>query len=359
MSQRILITGSSGLVGRALCRDLAAQGVDVICFDIAASDCDYGDITNVAHVRRAIKSCDGVIHLGAVSRVIMGERDPERCWSVNVGGLQNLLEAITEQATDKQVHNGQARTTPFRPWLVFASSREVYGQQANLPVSEDAPLRPVNIYGRSKVACEQMVQAAADNGLPAAIVRLSNVYGNVTDHADRVVPAFIRAAVTGMPLRVEGKRHTFDFTHVDDVSRGIVSLVNRLAGNTTLPCSVPTIQFVTNRPTTLGALASSIIKLAESPSSINQAPPRNFDVARFYGSPIRARSLLGWTPQVSLETGLARLIHEMREVLIDEGICPPARIPASSSLTDNTWTGSMSSGRDPADKDRTTGIVDK
>jgi len=287
MSQRILITGSSGLV------------VDVIRFDILASAEGYGDITAAGHVRRAIKSCDGVIHLGAVSRVIAGERDPEKCWSVNVGGLQNLLDALVKRSG----------TASLRPWLIFASSREVYGRPDHLPADEDTPLCPVNIYGRSKVAGEQMVEAAARTGLRAAIVRLSNVYGSAGDHVDRVIPAFVRAAIAGAPLQVEGADQTFDFTHIDDVSRGIVKLAAMLADGASPPAPI---HFVTGTPVTLGQLAAITVSLAQSSSPIRHAPPRDFDVAQFYGSPGRALSVLDWVPEIALEQGLARLIHDIR-----------------------------------------------
>ena len=319
--KRILVTGSSGLVGHALCRDLAMRGAEVNPFDIAASGDGYGDITDTDHVRRAVRSCDGIIHLAAVSRVITGQRDPDRCWATNVGGMRNLLDALA----------AQSETVAERPWLIFASSREVYGQPEHLPVDEDTPLCPVNIYGRSKLASERMAKAP-HNGIRTAIIRLSNVYGSVADHEDRVIPAFVRAAVTGAPLRVEGEGQTFDFTNVEDVSRGIVSLADKLASETASSTPTPPIHFVAGRPVTLGELATSVISLAKSSSLIDHAPPRDFDVARFCGSPARAYSLLGWQPQISLEEGLARLIDDMRDHAIEHGTRPTARIAAAREM---------------------------
>jgi len=102
----------------------------------------------------------GVVHLAAVSRVIDGERDPARCWAVNVEGTRTVVEA--------------AQSSPLRPWVIYASSREVYGQPSALPASEDCDRAPLNVYGRSKVAAEDLVTAS---GLAHAIVRFSNVYG--------------------------------------------------------------------------------------------------------------------------------------------------------------------------------------
>lgn len=295
MNQRILITGSSGLVGTALVRELSIHGADVVRFDVQAHGQAHGDVRDRDRLRNAFEDVGGVIHLAGVSRVIWGERDPERCWGTNVGGLQNVLALAAE--------------LPASPWVIFASSREVYGQPGELPVTEDYPLRPVNIYGRSKHEGERLIWDAQCAGLRACTIRLSNVFGSTDDHVDRVIPAFARAAALGHELRVDGADHTFDFTHIDDVARGIVSLTDLLAAEHSVP---PPIHFVTGIPTTLGQLANLAVQVGQSGSTIRLAPPRDFDVARFFGSPLRAKTLLGWEPHVRLEEGLTRLIHAFR-----------------------------------------------
>ncbi|MDE8344863.1 MAG: NAD(P)-dependent oxidoreductase [Acidocella sp.] len=308
MSHRILITGSSGLVGTALISELASRNVRIQQFDIRGGADAFGDVRDSQSVQKALQNCDGVIHLAAISRVVWGERDPDLCWSTNVDGLRNVLDA--------------AASSPCFPWVIFASSREVYGQPLILPASEETPLQPVNIYGRSKVEGEKLVDEARQNGLRACTIRLSNVFGTTFDHADRVVPAFARGAVKGDALRVDGANHTFDFTHVDDVARGIALLVEHLLAGKSLP---PPIHFVSGLPTTLGELASLAIRIARSNSNTLIAPPRDFDVARFYGSPTRAHDLLGWTPFVGLKEGLTRLIQafsEEKEVCSEEAVLP-------------------------------------
>lgn len=296
----ILITGSAGLVGTALARSLDRLGFEVAGFDLRGAADEQGDVRDLERVTAALGRCDGVVHLAAVSRVVWGEQDPVACRATNVGGLRNVLAA--------------AAARPRPPWVIFASSREVYGQPEHLPVDEDAPLRPVNVYGRTKVDGEQMVGAAAAAGLRASVVRLSNVFGAVDDHADRVVPAFARAAVLGEPLRVDGADHTFDFTHVDDTARGVATLVHHFADGGS---ALPPIHLLTGRPTTLGELADLAIDLGGRGSALRLAPPRDFDVARFVGDPGRAEQLLGWRAQLSLKQGLARLIEDFRAAQLD------------------------------------------
>jgi UDP-glucose 4-epimerase len=295
---KILITGSSGLVGSALASALSGRGVEITRLDRNAYGPARGDVRDRERLHRAIVDVGGIIHLAAVSRVIWGERDPALCWSTNVDGLRNVLEL--------------AACSPVKPWVIFASSREVYGQPEQLPATEDCPARPVNVYGRSKVAGEQLVIAAQRDGVRACTIRLSNVFGSTTDHADRVVPAFVRAAALGQELRIDGAAHTFDFTHIDDVTRGVAALTELLASGELTP---PPIHFVSGTPTTLGELARMAIRIAGTDSSVRLAPPRDFDVARFFGSPARAEALLGWKPQIGLEEGLTRLLHAMQETV--------------------------------------------
>ncbi len=308
MKHRILITGSCGLVGSALSPALTARGVDVVHLDTRASGAAHGDVRDRERLRRAMVDVDGVIHLAAVSRVAWGERDPALCWSTNVDGSRNVLEI--------------AASPGARPWVVFASSREVYGQPDRLPVTEDCVLRPINVYGRSKAEGERLVNAAQRAGVRACTIRLSNVFGSVMDHPDRVVPAFARAAAFGEELRVDGADHTFDFTHVDDVARGIVALADLLeTGNTGLS----PIHFVSGTPTTLGQLADMAIRIARelgdgappvaaarTRASVRIAPPRDFDVTKFFGDPARAEAVLGWRARIDLEEGVTRLVREFR-----------------------------------------------
>ncbi|OWJ62775.1 tetratricopeptide repeat protein [Inquilinus limosus] len=293
---KILVTGSRGLIGTEMMRRLAKAGHRPVPFDIAhdPGTPGHGDIRDRDRLRQAMEGCDGVLSLAAVSRVIDGERNPELCWDVNVNGTGAVLQVALEQPADR------------RPWVIYASSREVYGDAAALPVPEDAPLRPLNIYGRSKAAAEAAVGRAREDGLATAIVRFSNVFGSTADHGNRVVPAFARAAATGGTISIEGAENTFDFTHVDDIGRGLSLLIECLEeGHRALP----PIHYVGGRAVSLGELAEMARQAALAPVEIRIAPPRNFDVAHFRGDPARAEALLGWRAEIPVEDGLRRLIQ--------------------------------------------------
>lgn len=289
------MTGSLGLIGTSLTQRLRGAGYYVRELDIRGSGLAFGDTRSVATLARALDGVDGVVHLAAVSRVILAERDEKLTEEVNVIPLDNILRLICASS------NG--------PWLIFASSREVYGESPVLPVHESMPLAPVNIYGRAKVRGEELIAIASELGVRASIVRFSNVFGSIHDHIDRVVPAFAREAAFGGELRIDGAEHTFDFTHIDDVARGVVDLVRLLVAGERPP---PPIQFVTGQPTTLAELATIAIEEAKCHASVRHAPERKYDVAKFYGCPKRARQILGWSARVDVRSGIRRMIAEYR-----------------------------------------------
>ena len=291
--KKVLITGSAGLVGTALAQAFRVAGFEVVGLDLRGHGEEYGDVLDEQRVRAAMQGVDLVIHCAAVSRVISGEQDRWRCFNTNVKGTFNVFEVA------RVLH------VP----VLYVSSREVYGNPASLPVTEDFPIQPINTYGITKQIGENLVNSLQLEGYRVAIVRLSNVYGSVYDYEDRVVPAFVSSAILGRPLRVDGPEHTFDFTHINDVVSGLMAIANLLMSDAPVP---PTVHLLTGRPTTLQQLAELAIHTTRSNSPIVHAEPRNYDVAKFYGDPARAKAVLGWSTQISIEEGVKRLINDFR-----------------------------------------------
>jgi UDP-glucose 4-epimerase len=294
----ILITGSDGLIGKTLQTYLKKNSIPCKEFDISFSNAhaNYGDISDKNRIHQQLQDCIGVVHLAAVSRVIWGEKDPERCWHINVNGTQNILEV--------------AYSLPHKPWVIYASSREVYGQQKQFPVKESAILQPLNIYARSKVKAESLVNEYQARGLNTAILRFSSVYGRIDDYFDRVIPAFCRAAVFGNPLNVEGFDNTFDFTHVLDVADGIAKTINLLQRGLRIPSAI---HLTTGQPTTLRQVAEFACEITNNKSELLEAPARNFDVARFYGDPNLAYDILNWTSTIDIGHGITQLVNAYQQ----------------------------------------------
>lgn len=286
----ILVTGSEGLIGCHLSQKLASIGYPIRRFDIRRSAAE--DIRNRQALAGAMVGVEGIVHLAAVSRVVWGERDPAKCVATNVTALQNLIDIA-------------ARSTS-RPWVLFASSREVYGNSGRLPISEDAPLKPINVYAQTKQEGEKRVLAARDSGLVTNVARLSSVYGWSGDHQDRVAPAFALAAVRGGRIQVEGCANTFDFTFVDDVTDGLLRFVIATARGERLPA----IHLASGAGTSLATLAQIAADNARKPVEVVEERPRPNGVGRFIGDPARAAALLGWSATVPVQEGMKRLINQ-------------------------------------------------
>lgn len=300
---KILITGSSGLIASASIPLLEADGHIIRGFDIRPSPSDNNtsfmaeDINDSKDRQNAIKDIDGVIHLAAVSRVLDAEQDPKKCFDINVKGTLSLLSDLAKLDNP--------------PWIIFGSSREVYGSASTMSVSEEQSLKPMNVYAESKVASESLMRNYARlTNRPAIILRFSNVYGSIHDHATRVIPAFVSASVTGNEIRIDGEDHTFDFTHVDDTAKVIRAAVEhikdgRLAG-------IETMNVASGKGTTLKQLANLVKSISGAEIPIMRGIPRDFDVGHFIGDPSHLENVLGIRCDTPLSTGIERLMNDFK-----------------------------------------------
>ena len=296
---KLLITGSLGVIGKALLATLP-DNFTAVRFDLRypSDTAAHGDIRDYAALTRSMQGCEGVIHLAAIARVGEGEHHPALCWDTNVNGTQHLLQA--------------ALSLKKSPWVLFASSREVYGQQVVLPVQESAPLQPLNLYARSKAKAEGHCLQAQKQGLNVAILRFANVFGPIDDYPTRVIPAFCRAALQGQPLQLQGPHNIFDLIYIDDITRGILKVVAHLCAQKD---ALPPLQLTTGVGTQNKALARMICQLAHSSSPLLEAPARSCDIRRFYGDATMTQHLLAWKPQVTLRAGIQKLLKEMQTTL--------------------------------------------
>lgn len=293
----ILITGSKGLIGSALKQALEILNIEVKGLDnrFGLDDPEYGDILDEKLLSSVAESVSGIVHLAAVSRVIDGEKKPKLCWTTNVEGTRNVVNA--------------AFSSKKRPWVLYASSREVYGNQKDFPVKESACLSPVNIYGESKMEAEKVIGYAAQKGLTTSIVRFSNVFGSVHDHHDRVIPAFCRAAVEKKDIRCNGKDNLFDFTYLEDVIQGLLSLIFLISKTDE---SLPPVHLASGIPMNLGQIAAIAQCASHYPVNVVEGISRSFDVSKFWGDTDLAKRMLKWKACVSVEEGIHRLINQYR-----------------------------------------------
>ena len=227
---KLLVTGGAGYIGSIVARDLVAAGHEVVVLD----NLERGHREALASDSRLVvldlldrdglfqllaEGFDGVLHFAALALVGESVSHPERYWRTNVGGTLNLLEAMAE---------GNVRR------LVFSSTCAVYGEPDQIPISETASLRPINAYGASKLAVDQMIgQFCIAHDVGAVSLRYFNVAGASgelgEDHQPEthLIPNILRAAHGDAPhVQIFGTDYPTpdgtavrDYIHIDDLSR--------------------------------------------------------------------------------------------------------------------------------------------
>ncbi len=313
--EKIFITGGLGNIGIDLAKKLSELGHQIIIFDnredrthIHNDDPNIqiilGDVLNLDHIKRSILGVTGIIHLAALSRVIWGYENPHKCVEVNVMGVINVLEA--------------ARTSVRKPWVIFGSSREVYGEPDSFPVNENAPKKIANVYGVTKLMGENLLEKYCENyGLSGITLRFSNVYGSIYDQLDRVTPKFIIRASKGLPIYLQGGDQIFDFTHIEDTVNGILKSI-KLLSNKSLNEEInyyDDFHILTGQKTSLKDLVRIIQNNFVNPISTKISPPRSYDVETFYGDISKTKHLLKFQANIDIETGIKLYLTELSPYL--------------------------------------------
>ena len=320
---RILITGGAGFIGSNLAERLMKMGNEIVLLDRVCNPQNIKyfedgleyvckDICGHAGLRSLLQGNEisGIVHLAAVSRVIWGEERPGECVRTNVEGTNNLLQAI--------------RDSGKRPWVIFGSSREVYGEPTEFPVKEDHPKAPLNIYGETKLKGENMIREFSEkNGSQAAILRFSNVYGNERDILDRVIPRFILAGLKDQPIEIHGGNQSIDFTHINDTVEGIVRTIDMFEKKDIDPVRSDAngktwcddFHLLPGNPVTLQQVAAAISDHLGSEVSVNYGDPRTYDVERFHGDPEKASQILGFKARIPPEVGIPMTLDRFRVVM--------------------------------------------
>ncbi|MFH1841361.1 MAG: GDP-mannose 4,6-dehydratase [Candidatus Nealsonbacteria bacterium] len=295
---RILITGSAGFIGSALKDFLEKKGIEVIPYDL--KDNPPNDTRDISNFKEKMKEIDGVVHLAAVSRVKLAYENPLECISTNVGGTINVLE------TTRVYRGGKL------PWVVFGSSREVFGESRPLPATEETPRRPMNVYGIAKTTGEDLCQIfSKDYGLQTRVLRFSNVYTSKNDQLDRVIPKFLLRAAKNEDLIINGTgQELFDFTYIKDTVSGIWGCIQEVEKSQKL---YDDFILSTGKPTSLQELAETVVTELNSESKIQYSQGRNYDVNKFYADPEKAKRILGYQPSIDLKEGIRLAIKEFKE----------------------------------------------
>lgn len=299
MTNRVLITGASGFIGRHLYSYLLKQGVDCVGISrngMASLGILPVDLRDIEAIRRFINDIQPhiVYHLAAI---VNSSRDYEtavHCLEINTSGTLNILRAC-EQLRGVRV--------------VLASTEEVYGKNC-APFREKQTPRPPSSYAISKLAAEQLCRYHATHYEATTIaLRIGTTYGPGQSET-RYIPQLVLAALSGNDLELNSGHKRRDYIFIDDVVRAFV-----LAGQAKLRDRTATINIGGGRAISLKDFANMIIHNAQSTAQIKYGviPERHDEASEWLMDLSKAKRLLGWEPKVDVESGVAILVSRLRE----------------------------------------------
>jgi UDP-glucose 4-epimerase len=308
---KLLVTGGAGYVGSIVAQQLVGEGHEVVVLD----DLSRGHRQAVPEGARFVEATlldeirtrevvregfDGVIHFAALSLVAESVAHPERYHRSNIVGALNLLDAMREAGVGR---------------LVFSSTAATYGEPESVPIREDFPAAPVNAYGRSKLAVDNILaDESRAHGLGAASLRYFNVagasgaLGEDHDPETHLIPLVLRAAagraehvkVFGTDYPTRDGTAVRDYIHVEDLGR---------AHTLALAGTRPGRHRIYNLGTGDGYTVKEVIDTARRVTGRDipavEEPRRAGDPAALVAASDRIRDELGWQPEKGLEDMIA------------------------------------------------------
>lgn len=308
LSEReICVTGARGLIGQAAVRSLASRARRVVAFGSGCAARSWpagvtgvnGDVRDIAAVSNAVAGCSIVFHLAALTHVALSEEDPAAYRRVNVDGTEAVAVAAARAGVST---------------VILTSTGHVYGMPRTLPVTEAHEVAPLSAYASSKWEAERTLAAILAPSQTAWVVaRLSNVYSEASS-PETVIGRAVHACATTGEIRLRNLQVVRDFLHAVDVAAALIALAGRpdqTAGelvNVSSGVGVP-----------VGTIAQLLATLGEEAGlgqiAVVEEPLVQPDVVpSLVLDNTRLRALTGWTPGVSLISGLrGALTHHLAE----------------------------------------------
>jgi UDP-glucose 4-epimerase len=309
---KILVTGGCGLIGSTTIDQLLREDVErIVIFDNLVRGSMHnvaeilndkrvelvkGDIRDVKATRRVTEGMDAVMHMAAL-RITACAEDPREAFEVMCEGSFNVVEAAHLAGVKK---------------IVAASSASIYGLADNFPTAEeDHPYNNRTWYGASKIMLEGLLRSFNDMyGTEYCAFRYFNVYGPRMDIHGKYTEVLIRwmeRIEAGLPPLILGDGKTsMDFIYIDDIARANVAGLKS-------DVSDEVFNVASGVETTLLDLAEALMRVMGKQLQPEFGPERKVNaVPRRLASTQKAKRLLGWEAQVTLDEGLERLVNWWR-----------------------------------------------
>ena len=308
--KRVLVTGSTGFIGSHLVEKLVQSGANVRAFahynsrndlglleiidpEVRSSmDVVYGDLKDEDGVRRAVKGCEVVFHLGALVAIPYSYRSPNDFVQTNVNGTANVLNAALEYGVERFIHT---------------STSETYGTAQYQPIDEAHPLVGQSPYSASKISADKLAESYfLSFDLPVSTIRPFNTFGP-RQSARAVIPTIIAQALKSSELQLGSTAPKRDFNFIDDTVAGFIAVAtsDRAIGEVINIGSGRTVS-IAEVVDQVGEIVSRSLEVTTDESRVR---PEKSEVGLLLADIGKAQRLLGWAPQVSLREGLERTVE--------------------------------------------------
>ncbi|MFF5981527.1 NAD-dependent epimerase/dehydratase family protein [Streptomyces olindensis] len=280
------VVGASGFIGSHLYRGLTSAGIRTFGF---TRDNPFAPLGSV---HRELLKAETIYYVAGSTTPALTEERPDLA-KADLWNLQMLLWSV--------------RKTAHRPLVVLASSGgTVYAPDAPQPFREDAPTLPVSAYGAAKLDQERALTAV--EWITPVVLRFSNLYGprQVPRRGCGVIAHWVKAVREGAPLTLYG-HSSRDYLHVEDAVEALLA-VHRHAARLRAARTPTTLNIGSGVPVGLNELHECFERAAGHSIPVQRRPARSFDRTEICLDVTAAGKTLDWTPQIPLETGLARML---------------------------------------------------
>ena len=306
-----LVTGGAGFIGSHLAEELTRRGERVRVADslitghrrnlahLTGIEFVEGDLADLGVAKRAVQGVDYVLHQAAIPSVPRSVEDPITSNRANIDSTLSVLVASRDAGVKR---------------VVYAGSSSAYGNTPTLPKREDMPASPLSPYALQKFVAEQYCQMFTRlYGLETVTIRYFNVFGPRQDPGSPysgVISLFSTAVLESRQPTIYGDgEHTCDFTYVANVVDGVLRASEAPAA------SGEVINVATGGRISLNELWKTMNRIVGTSIMPIYGSPRAGDVKDSQADISKAKTLLGYTPLVSLEDGLRKTIEWARSEL--------------------------------------------
>lgn len=306
----VLVTGAAGFIGSTLTKALLEKEYRVVgidnfddTYDLAFKEENIApflqnpnfkleriDIRDLAALTAVfeVEKPSYVVHLAAKADTRKAVNDPRLYVSVNIDGTLNILELCREYPVEN---------------LVIASSSSVYGNSSQVPFTEDQSAdRPLSPYGATKRSIELLAHAYHHNfNMNITCLRYFNAHGE--NNRPNMVPyIWAEKLLHGEEIEMSGSgSRKRDYTYIGDIVRGTILAMEK-------PLGFEVINLGNNTPVSLNEMLAIFEKVIGTKAKVKNRPGHPASVEETYANIDKAKQLLGWEPEVSLEEGITRLV---------------------------------------------------